>query len=396
MKQKYFFILLLIILSNTVLAQEYNSIKYSVQLKKREYNEDISNYSVIGFSFLDSATIEYLAKTYVKVLFAKENEELLSVDDMYRDIQEIPDLLDTSGKMNNNSHYIKKNDTIFFKDNNKTIPYISKSGHFDIYIDTITIEDPETGEIFFEYKPVFYDLIKQFAGFRFYENWSFDSKKGIFKKQINNIIPYIAYTYIDEEYDYSNIRYRRLECYFVQKQSKNTKPLVKNIVYDINILPTTDYDYDYIDYDYCLTQNRNKIILEILKAVKNKKIKAYQIKANNTLAEFEPDFSKKLDYKNLINKLSYLDVNKETKTDTSIDIKQKRYTFNTSLDTVYNYKLGDIFRFRFYEDWYFDENTFTIQKKVKGIVFIVAIKKLNAKTKKYDLILQPKAYFKFN
>jgi len=65
-------------------------------------------------------------------------------------------------------------------------------------------------------------------------------------------------------------------------------------------------------------------------------------------------------------------------------------------DTIFHNKLENIHSYRFYEDWYFDKESFAIRKKVNGIAFHTGIKRYDRIKKTYDLYTTCKVYFKLN
>lgn len=65
-------------------------------------------------------------------------------------------------------------------------------------------------------------------------------------------------------------------------------------------------------------------------------------------------------------------------------------------DTIFHNKLENIHSYRFYEDWYFDKESFAIRKKVNGIAFHTGVKRYDRIEKTYDLYTTCKVYFKLN
>ncbi len=65
-------------------------------------------------------------------------------------------------------------------------------------------------------------------------------------------------------------------------------------------------------------------------------------------------------------------------------------------DTIFHNKPENIHSYRFYEDWYFDKESFAIRKKVNGIAFHTGVKRYNSNKKTYDFYSTCKVYFKLN
>lgn len=65
-------------------------------------------------------------------------------------------------------------------------------------------------------------------------------------------------------------------------------------------------------------------------------------------------------------------------------------------DTIYHNKLENIHSYRFYEDWYFDKESFAIRKKVNGIALHTGVKRYNRIEKTYETFTTCKVYFKLN
>ena len=505
-------------------AQSTSIIKYSVQLKGQEYEYNEGSYEskqVVPYTFLDSAQMAYLAKSYINVLFTKKDSELLSSDNYNISIEniDIPEILNPDKyKDTTKEHFYIKGDTLFFKGDISEYsgiyndfgiaPYTSIDAKFNFIKTTEWLYDPATGEEISRKYIESKSFPEQFGGFQFYETWNYNAEKGIFNKEIENSIPFYLFRKVYEEgryYGGEGFYFRRLlDCYFQPKQTNPTKLLAENIIYDVKIISNSEDEYEdggdiyYSENNYLKTTNRNDIILGLLDNAKTGKIKAYNLKYDDKLHTEVPDFSKKIKTKKMLNILSYttvpiiaidttklielemykvvdviiadttftkkikdeyknlkdedeieyliyddeyyeydengdevysditievLDTYKDTiytnvenwhrvfsdtiiKTyDTYIDttysideewrILDKRFESN-SFDTIYHNTNEDIYGFRFYEDWYFDENTFAIKKKVNGVALIVAYKTLNKETKKYEYVIEPKIYFKLN
>ena len=375
MKNKIFITAITILLLSSIVLAQNNSIRYGLQLKGSQYEDKgYNNYykDVIPYTFLDSAKMEYLAKTYVKVLFAKkENEIEVSNNLQYSKYDKsIPEILKGSIDSLKDIFFIK-GDTIFMKWWNDDLkqeskPYMSINGNFEFRTDTIIIET-EYGEYIekaiFSYK----NLLEQFGGFQFHETWNYNSKKGIFNKKINNILTFFVFEKEMDDYDIEQINYHRMltQCYFKPKQSYPTKLLAKNLIYDVKVIPNFNEEHTNIEYsnNFLETTNRNDIILGLLDNAKTGKIESYSLKYDDKLNVEVPNFNNQLNYKAVIDSLSFT-INKNViGIDTAKLRELKLFEIRTLVDTIVNYKLDE------YGDYEYDENGYEIIESIETNIF---------------------------
>lgn len=371
-------IALLFSFTNYTIAQNKSLISYSLQLKGQQYgnnNFDEHYKRSIPLTFLDSAKLEQIAKAYVNYVF-NDNKVLLAsdyIEDYFgtnKNYTTIASILEPDKK--NNVAFTIKGDTLYKKTEQEQKAYLSNNGDFEFTNEEIEVFNEELHEYVIEYfKGYKHNLIEQFVGINFYETWNYNNKKGIFNKNIEYATPFIAFQ--NEESGIEEYFWKLIEVSFIANKAHSSEILAKNIIYDVKIIPELDPDYIAIEGGlyYLESTDRNNIILGLLNNLKTGTVKAYQLNEDGS-----PNFKKRLKYKDAINNISF--------------------SLMENNDTIKHNKTENVYRFRFYEDWYFNPATFTLNKKVNGLSLIVGSLIPDKETDKYNYFLKPKLYFKLN
>lgn len=362
-----------------IFAQNKGLISYSLQLKGQQYeNKNLDEHykRSIPLTFLDSAKLEQIAKAYVNYVFNDNNKVLLAsdyIEDYFgtnKNYTTIASILEPDKK--NNVAFTIKGDTLYKKTEQKQKAYLSNNGDFEFTNEEIEVFNEELHEYVIEYFNGYkHNLIEQFVGINFYETWNYNNKKGIFNKNIEYTTPFIAFQ--REEYGIDEYLWKLIEVSFIANNAQNPEVLAKNIIYDVKIIPELDPDYIAIEGGlyYLESTDRNNIILGLLNNLKTGIVKAYLLNEDGS-----PNLKKRLKYKDAINNISF--------------------SLMENNDTIKHNKIENIYRFRFYEDWYFNPATFTLNKKVNGLSLIVGSLTADDETDKYNYFLKPKLYFKLN
>ncbi|MFH2141132.1 MAG: hypothetical protein ABIJ97_01820 [Bacteroidota bacterium] len=363
-------ILILLILPCLCIAQHIKPVVYNFQIKGEEYNPPCSKYGIPdsrAYNYADSATLTYLAEKYVDMIFNNSDSLLLSdyCDDIYYDGEITLYSLINEGlhKKQIYKASIMMTDSIIYLDG---LPYIDKQGMIGYNCDTFLVEDPETYELIMNVLMRHdNDLKNQLGGFKFIETWNYSKAENIFTKNIISLIPFVIYNPYDMYGEESSYVKKLVSLYVNQTSGNASKLLMKDMVYDVRIIPdmclASDGFYE-SSYYKSYPDLYNKLIVDILSNAKTGKIKMFNIIEDTASGKINIDYSKPLKYDDAFDSLSY-----STKTEIGMDTAKVReltlYSVNPVINTTDVYET-DEWGETIYPEWN-DYNPVLISQKQK-------------------------------
>jgi hypothetical protein len=242
--------------------------------------------------------------------------------------------------------------------------------------------DDKTGEPMYDDNgnPIYDETIEPYQtddilAITFYENWTRNSTTNILEKQVVGYTLDVAY-FNPETDDFlgpKSLFY--IPCMDKKIKSKNLLQLADNMESETKIryvIPT--YGEEAVDYENLSSNFRydffgaNKFA-PLLSA--NKELPVYKV----PLEQFSPG-EDKFPYSELLSKEELKLSGGEIQVAYRLDPETDDFMYDNNGDEIYDsilvpYEVRDIVRLGFVEDWSFDKETLTIQKKVKGIIPIV-------------------------
>ncbi len=216
----------------------------------------------------------------------------------------------------------------------------------------------------------FYSIDKHGFSIAFLENWLFDFSTGAFTKEVlyygNNRF---RYNLKDEPNNWGDFIFIKNNT-----PSANWKPYKKNVVYDVcikkqhiefsslrednfskfDISPNCYNNFDYI--------NGARFLNYLFAYIDEGKADIYPITNSERTDSLVVDFANKLGGDDAKKRLAGMD------SSSFEDPKNPGQFFYMRFP--YKIKLQEVWGFRFYEDWYINEETYSFKKVVKGLVII--------------------------
>jgi hypothetical protein len=262
----------------------------------------------------------------------------LCCNDEYELDLSIPQVFKSDGKdIIEKIHYPSKDEIVF------------KNGRIRTYIDTVISTHLYTGDsiLIFERN---WDLDTLISGLSFLESWNIDTSSGAFNKDIIHLgLLENKQSAITGEYTHNG---HIFNFALDPKKINSSVPFAKDICYDVFFKFRNRSAYNrpneieggYNTDNYISPRYRKQFLEFLFDTVRKNQIKVSNLNSNG-----------------------HLDLNSDSVSVDEFFDSFTQYDYTEWATVMIESSLADIIGFRFFEDWYINTETFSFEKKVKGI-----------------------------
>jgi hypothetical protein len=346
---------------------DQSSGKYmdAVYLEQFANDENVRKDYNFNYDKLDEATVKKLTNGFVTHI---QNEKTITnFVDFFSLIPESPGAMEitlastTALSMLGDYYHNPEGETLTYDGTsvNRDGLWFIKGDEINKGIDTIFVEDIETGDFTETAVENIENLYQYMVALRFIELWDYDVTRGRFKKNVEYLgLDEAAMT---EEGDFKGLRPMFMFKTYPSKRGLKDPIMMlgKNIMNDVLFdryatgdgycgLQNISNSYNYIE-----PNEKYKLLMDLLEGVRNGNHPVYE--------SSEMLFDRK---EKPMTKAAYFK---------SFELSDKVFTEDietgdlTEVTVNYNVELSDIIGLKFVEDWYFDPNKFVFCKRVKYI-----------------------------